>query len=79
MAIQVSSEWKDIHKLRLLPETFIEISYSVTEPGLQQEGVSSGSMEEVYSDAGSLTSTLSVNREKYNSLEWNFWGQINQI
>lgn len=70
----VSDAWKQAHKQRLLPETFIEISYSVTEPGLQQEASASANMEEIYSEAKSLSSSITVDREKYSSLEWNFWG-----
>lgn len=72
--ITVSEGWKEAHNQLLLPETFIEISYSVTEPGLQQEASASANMEEPYSNAQSLTSTLTVDREKYGTLEWNFWG-----
>jgi len=72
--IPVSEGWKEAHKASFLPETFIEISYSVTEPGLQQEADATANMEESYSDTKSITSTLTVDREKYNSLEWNFWG-----
>lgn len=70
----VSNAWKQAHKQRLLPETFIEISYSVTEPGLQQEASVTANMEEIYSEAKSLSSAITVDREKYSSLEWNFWG-----
>lgn len=74
MVVNVSDAWKATHKQHLLPETFIEISYAVTEPGLQQEALSVANMEENYSDAESLVSTITVDREKYSSLEWNFWG-----
>jgi len=74
MVSVVSDAWKNAHKERLLPETFIEISYSVTEPGLQQEALGMANMEESYSKATSLTSTLTVDREKCSTLEWNFWG-----
>ena len=74
MVASVSDAWKQAHKQRLLPETFIEISYAVTEPGLQPEASATATMEQSYSDAKSLTSTLTVDREKYSSLEWNFWG-----
>ena len=74
MVVSVSDGWKAAHKERLLPETFIELSYSVTEPGLQQAASSSANMEASYSNAESLTSTITVDREKYSNLEWNFWG-----
>ena len=72
--INVSDGWKEAHKQRLLPETFIEISYAVTEPGLQEDAVSTGNMETIYSIAGSLILTNTIKREKYSSLEHNFWG-----
>ena len=74
MVVSVSDGWKAAHKERLLPETFIELSYSVTEPGLQQAASSSANMEASYSNAESLTSAITVDREKYSNLEWNFWG-----
>ena len=72
--IIVSDGWKEAHKQRLLPETFIELSYSVTEPGLQQEALATANMEESYSDTESVVSGITVDREKYGTLEWNFWG-----
>lgn len=72
--ITVTEEWKEAHNQRLLPETFIEISYAVTEPGLQEEANATANMAERYSNAKSITSAVTVDREKYNSLEWNFWG-----
>ena len=72
--ITVSEAWKQAHTKPLLPETFIELSYAVTEPGLQQDALASANMEQGYSNAKSLTSTLTVDREKYSALEWNFWG-----
>ena len=72
--ISVSEEWKQAHEQRLLPETFIEISYAVTEPGLQEDASAKANLEESYSDTKSVTSSITVNREKYSSLEWNYWG-----
>ena len=72
--VTVSEAWKQAHTQRLLPETFIEISYAVTEPGLQQEASASANMEQSYSKASTIISTTTMNREKYSSLEWNFWG-----
>ena len=72
--ISVSEEWKQAHTRRLLPETFIEISYAVTEPGLQEDASAKANLEESYSDTKSVTSPITVNREKYSSLELNYWG-----
>jgi hypothetical protein len=72
--VTVTEAWKEAHTRRLLPETFIEISFAVTEPGLQQDASAAANMEESYADTKSITSAITVNREKYSSLEWNFWG-----
>ena len=72
--VTVTDGWKAAHKQRLLPETFIEISYAVTEPGLQQDAVSKANMEMSYSNTETLILTNTIKRQKYNSLEHNFWG-----
>lgn len=72
--INVTNGWKEAHTQRLLPETFIEISYAVTEPGLQEDSTATANMEESYSEIESVTSSLTVGREKYSSLEHNYWG-----
>lgn len=69
-----SAAWVATHKERLLPETFIELTYSVTEPGLQREATSTATLEESFSEAEELVSTLPKNPEKYSALEWNGWG-----
>lgn len=71
---EASAAWIETHKERLLPETFIELTCVVTEPGLQTEAVSTGTLEDVFSEAENLVSTLPMNSEKYASLEWNMWG-----
>ena len=72
--ITVTQEWKEAHEQRLLPETFIEISYAVTEPGLQEDASATANLEESYSETPSIISSLTVGREKYSSLEHNYWG-----
>ena len=72
--INVSDEWKEAHKQRLLPETFIELSYAVTEPGLQEEAVATANLEESYAETASVTTIITKGRPKYSSLEHNYWG-----
>ena len=72
--INVSSGWKEAHEQSLLPETFIEISYTVTEPGLQEDASITANMQESYSELETVASSLTVSREKYSSLELNYWG-----
>ncbi|MBQ8263444.1 MAG: hypothetical protein IJY96_01560 [Oscillospiraceae bacterium] len=71
--IAVSDGWKAAHEEALLPETFIELTYSVTEPGVQEDASSSATVEESFSDAASLVSTLPKHPEKYAVLEHNSW------
>ena len=72
--INVSEGWIEAHKGTLLPETFIEVTYMASEPGLQQEARAECNLETAFSEGMTLTSTLDRGSEKYNSLEWNLWG-----
>lgn len=71
---EASAAWVEIHKDQLLPETFIELTYVVSEPGLQQDSTSDATLEEDFSEAEKLISTLTSSPEKYSTLEWNGWG-----
>lgn len=67
--IAVSNGWVNAHGKALLPETFLEITYSATEPGAQQSASSSGTNETAFSDATMLASTFNKAPEKYATLE----------
>ena len=70
----VTAEWKAAHGEMLLPETFIDISYDITEPGLQEQAAASGTMEMPFSESEALTDISEKDSRKYSSLEWNAWG-----
>ena len=70
----VSEAWKAAHDELLLPETFIKISFGVTEPGLSLEATTTGTTEETFSEAEKITNTLDKEPEKYATLEHNMWG-----
>lgn len=72
--IDVSKEWKETHKALLLPETFIKLSYNVTEPGLSNDATATGSNEEHFSETAEITNGLTKAPEHYVSLEKNAWG-----
>jgi hypothetical protein len=72
--IVVSSAWKEAQRERLLPEMHIEITYNVTEPGLQLDASSSATLQEAFSQADWLTSTADRHPEKYATLEHGIWG-----
>lgn len=70
----VTEAWKTAHRDLLLPETFIDISYDISEPGLQEQALASATMESFFSEAESLTDVSEKDTRKYSSLEWNAWG-----
>lgn len=72
--IAVSNGWVNAHKETILPETFLEITYSATEPGVQRLASSSATHESSFSDAAVLASYLEKNPEKYATLEHGAWG-----
>lgn len=70
----VSEAWKSTHDELLLPETFIKISFGVTEPGLALAATTTATTEETFSEAEKITNTLDKEPEKYATLEHNMWG-----
>lgn len=72
--IAVSNAWRAAQNKTLLPEMFVEITYTVTEPGLQEEAVASGNHPEAFSDVTQITSTLDKNGEAYAALDYGCWG-----
>ena len=72
--IAVSDAWKAAHNELLLPETFIKLSYSVTEPGLADDATAAGANEEAFSETAEITNGRTKNPERYVSLERNVWG-----
>lgn len=67
--IAVSNGWKAAHNQTLLPETFLEITYAATEPGVQQTATSTATLEESFSNTSQVASTLDKTPEKYTTLE----------
>ena len=72
--IAVSQAWKDAHDELLLPETFIKLTFGVTEPGLALETATTATNEETFSEAEKITNALDKEPEKYATLEHNIWG-----
>lgn len=71
--VNVSANWKAAHERTLLPETFIEITYNVTEPGVQADAASAGTPEETFSDAKNVVLESRDSETKYATLEHNQW------
>lgn len=71
--INVSNEWKAAQYERLQPETFVEITSVVTEPGLQEDAVSFCEDETYFSEAERVV-LPKAESEAYASLEYGQWG-----
>lgn len=72
--ITVSQGWKAAHDDLLLPETFIKLTFGVTEPGLALETATTATNEETFSEAEKIANALDKEPEKYATLEHNIWG-----
>lgn len=72
--IPVSNGWMAVQTQTLQPETFVEITYIVTEPGLQADAVSLGSDEMYFSETASIVKSTDVKSETYATLEHGIWG-----
>ncbi len=72
--IPVSDAWKNVQPRFILPESFLEISCFVTEPGVQETAVASGTDESVISNVDSITGNSETQTStKYATLEHNLW------
>lgn len=72
--IAVSNGWKAAQTQTLLPEMFVEITYKVTEPGIQNEAVASGNYPESFSDTSKLLNLENEQSEAYATLDYGCWG-----
>lgn len=73
--IAVSNGWVAAHEETLLPEMFVEITYSATDPTLEETGVVTGDVDEAYfSDPSELITSTNKQPEKYATLEQGLWG-----
>lgn len=72
--ISASSAWVAAHRELLLPEMFIEIAYTVSEPGLQEDAVATGVEQEPFSETAEVVNSVEMKGPKYATLEQGFWG-----
>lgn len=72
--IPVSGGWLAAHKETLLPETFLQIIYGVTEPGLQEDATASSANDEVFADTAQIVGSEEKRSETYATLEGGLWG-----
>lgn len=71
--IPVSEAWKAIQKETILPESFVEVTCWVTEPGAQSLASESNNGAIFYSDHAAIVDTDSKQFPKYATLENNLW------
>lgn len=72
--IDVSNAWKAAHLETLVPVSDIRIEYNVTDPGVQDEAVSTATTtEETYSSVADVVNEESLNEPLYATLEHNSW------
>jgi hypothetical protein len=62
------------HQQLLLPEMFIELDYTVSEPGLQEDAVASANDDTAFSQVGDVVSMEEKSGAKYATLEHGLWG-----
>ena len=72
--IAVSDAWKNAQHNTLLPETFVEVTYVITEPGLQERAVATANYPESYANVTQITGISDKDSELYASLDYGTWG-----
>jgi hypothetical protein len=72
--IAVSNAWKAAQNQTLLPEMFVEVTYTVTEPSLQEEASVAANYPEDYSNVAQITDGLEKHSEAYATLDYGCWG-----
>lgn len=72
--IKVSQAWVDAHSQTLLPEMHIELTYSLTEPGVHDDAIASSNGEAYFATTEEVANGLAKNADKYGTLEHGVWG-----
>lgn len=71
--ISVSDTWKEVQKETILPESFVEVTYWITEAGAQGLASESNNGSLFYSNHAAITETTGKDFQKYATLENNLW------
>lgn len=71
--ISTSEAWKRAQLDTLVPESFVEITYDVTEPGLQSEARESNNGAAAYSQHSDIVDTTDNVHPLYATAEHNIW------
>ena len=70
----VSTAWDKASRETLLPEMMVELTYQVTDPGIHEEAVVTGTNADNNSRVSNLLTDPSDTERKYGTLGWNAWG-----
>ena len=70
--VQPSQKWLDKFNDTLVPEMFVKITYSITEPGLQEDATPSTNGEVLFSNVSSVVDNSTQPYTKYATGELNF-------
>jgi len=71
--IATSDKWRIAQLDSLAPEAFVEITYKVTEPGLQESAVESNNGAMSFSDHNNIVDMTGREHQTYATLEHNLW------
>lgn len=69
----VSQEWKDTHESQLLPESFVEITFSLTDPDAYEDGSASDNGAVQFSKTSQIVNEVDKSIVPYATLEQNLW------
>lgn len=72
--IPVSEKWKSHQNELLQPETFVEITYTVTEPGLQGKASLQATLPGEYSNTQQVLDITDKYSDDYATLDYGNWG-----
>lgn len=71
--ISVSETWKEVQKETILPESFVEVTYWITDPDAHYSATESNNGAMFYSDHTAVVDTGNKQFPKYATLENNIW------
>ena len=72
--VNVSTAWANASRETLLPEMTVELTYQVTDPGINEAAVVSGVNANPSSKISDLLTSQPTGETKYGTLGWNAWG-----
>ena len=72
--VTVTDAWRAAQLQTVVPESFVEITYDVTEPGLQAAASASANDAANYAQVGDIVDTTNRTHPMYATLEQSIWG-----